>query len=445
MSLLLIILFGGQCAALLLWGLLRKGRILELPFLFACTLTGFALPQLIGLLSDPSLPSGAVDKLLVMANLSTLMMYVGYSKANRPLRIMNWSYAGPALQFCALGMVLVGCFFFFLISRLPEEITEQAQWSGLPIVYLFFATLMSYGFALATLLWGAFRSKLCLLLMLVAAVFYLDRILVTARRGVASEFLLVLLCGLWFTRRWCPPRFGMFAFALVAILAVNSAREIRQTTMQGASYGSIFQGTSAPSVQGLGAIQYIENLKQRTEEGGVELRNAALDIEATSRTMNLDYGLSLWNSMVGHYVPAQFVGAENKEALLADLPDDTYSQFSYVARVGSTHTGFSDSFRSFWYFGCLAFFAIGWLMRKLYLAAMQGHLAAQLFYMLIATRALHAITHGIDWFLWPWPHMLVFLGGALVLARIPPRTRLPLEAQSAVPPPMANPQQGLTA
>jgi len=56
-------------------------------------------------------------------------------------------------------------------------------------------------------------------------------------------------------------------------------------------------------------------------------------------------------------------------------------------------------------------------MSKLFLAAQRGHFIAQLLCLLLTVPAMHIVTHNTHWFFQSWPHMLVFLGGALWYAR----------------------------
>ena len=99
------------------------------------------------------------------------------------------------------------------------------------------------------------------------------------------------------------------------------------------------------------------------------------------------------------------------------ISSPAYEQFFYTPVLGSTLTGFSDAFASFWYFGCLKFFLIAFCMQKLWWAARGGSLMAQLLYMLMPIQALEAITHTTQNFLSPWVHMAIFLLPAIYLAR----------------------------
>jgi hypothetical protein len=62
-------------------------------------------------------------------------------------------------------------------------------------------------------------------------------------------------------------------------------------------------------------------------------------------------------------------------------------------------------------------------MQKLWLAAREGSLTAQLLYMLMPVYALQAITHTTHYFVSPWVHLGIFLLPALLMARQPMRRR----------------------
>jgi hypothetical protein len=161
----------------------------------------------------------------------------------------------------------------------------------------------------------------------------------------------------------------------------------------------------------------VENLQQQLQEGGSELENAVYEIAATEEAGSFDYGIFHWNELVFNYVPAQLFGDEFKQSLLIPIEiADSYTSFGHLSPTGSTPTGLVDCFRSFGYFGCLKFFFIALILRKLYSAAKQGHLVARVAYMLIITSALHTITHHTQWFISPWVHMGIFLLPALYFA-----------------------------
>ena len=100
------------------------------------------------------------------------------------------------------------------------------------------------------------------------------------------------------------------------------------------------------------------------------------------------------------------------------LPDVLGRVFrGYRISTGSTMTGLADAFRSFWYFGWVKFFLIGFLLKKIWNAAQSGSLGGQLLYMLLIVKTMHVITHNTHWFFSPWVHISIFLFPALIWAR----------------------------
>ena len=404
----LLITFGVVCAGLLAWGMREKGRIYEFPFLAGATFTGFVLPQLIGLRNDPVLPDYAFEKTTFMSILCAGMCYLGYIAHPKPLQMLDWKFDHNKLMGASATLTLIGAYFFFGLSRLPEDLKEAAQWTGLPVAYLFFAIILGYGFALAVLTYAATGSRLALWIALIGSLFYLDRIFLAGRRGVTLEFAFILLLSFWFGRKLSLPRPLMLAAVIFGTLLLHSTGDYRAVAMD----------DDASKWKQLNQITFLENLKQVVAEGGVELENAAFHIAATDETKNFDFGLFHWNTLVFNYVPAQLLGEDFKQSLLAPVEEnDIYALFGHVPIVGSTPTGLIDAFGSFWYFGCLKYFLIGLVLRKVYAAAAQGHFIARVCYMLIITNALHSITHHTQWFVSPWVHITLFLGPALFFAR----------------------------
>jgi hypothetical protein len=97
-------------------------------------------------------------------------------------------------------------------------------------------------------------------------------------------------------------------------------------------------------------------------------------------------------------VPAQIVGRDVKEALKVDLEDLAMEVYGYRPWIGTTLTGFTDSFTSFGPAGPVAFGAIAAFLASFWRRAVSGSLSGQYFYCILITTGLHAITHGTAWF-----------------------------------------------
>jgi hypothetical protein len=403
----LLLTFAALCALMLFQGMIRRGAIYEFPFLAGAVFTGYILPQLVGLSSDRFLPAGALETTLIMAILSAAMCWFGAAVPHRPLRAFNWSYDERRLLIVSVALSLAGAYFYFAISRLPPEMVNVSQWTGLPVVYLFFARVLTYGFAIGVLLFARNGSRAALAVALYGGVFALDRILLAGRRQDLIEFLTIILLAFWFQRNRCVPRPLMLVGLVLGALFVNSIGDYRAATA----------GPEGTRWEAIAKIDFIDNFSRIAEQGGAEVRNAVFNIAAVKRSMDFDLGVSHWNGLVFSYVPAQLVGAGIKAALYLPQSQPAYDEFFYTPPTGSTWTGLSDAFQSFWYFGCLKFFLIAIVMRKLWLAASGGNLTAQLLYMLLPVHALEAITHTTQYFLSPLVHLAVFLIPPLMLAR----------------------------
>ncbi len=403
----LLVIFALICAFLLLQGMLRRGAIYQYPFLVGAVFTGFVLPQLIGLSRDPFLPPGGLEKTLIMTILCAAMCWVGTRVVRRPWRAFDWKFDERKLLLVSAMLSLFGAYFYYAITRLPPELTEVSMWTGLPVAYLFFARMMTYGFAIAVLLFAHNRSRLALMVALFGAAFYFDRIAIAGRRAELIEFATIILLAAWFQRKRCLPRPVMLTGLIVGALFINSTGEYRAATLS----------EEGPQWDRVADIDFVGNIKRLTEEGGSELRNAVYIISAVDRNMDFDLGAFQWNRLVFAFVPRQIVGADIKSDLYLPLGDAALQEYQYTPPAGSTVTGLSDAFQSFWYFGCLEFLLIAVVMQKLWLAARNGSITAQLLYMLLPVQAMQAVTHYTNNFLLPWPHMAVFLLPALLLAR----------------------------
>lgn len=59
------------------------------------------------------------------------------------------SFSEHRLIWASAGLSAFGAVFYFLLSRLPGDVSIGMQMTGIPVVYLFFAQLMPYGLAIA--------------------------------------------------------------------------------------------------------------------------------------------------------------------------------------------------------------------------------------------------------------------------------------------------------
>lgn len=415
-----------ECLAIVAWGLVRRERMIQYPFLAAVVFLGWVIPQLFDLSNVPFLPDGALEKTVFMSMLCLAAIYVGYQMNSRPAKLFVWQFRYKRLLVASILLSLVGSYFFYQMSRLAPE--AGMQWSGKITIYHFFSGLLTLGFVIAVLLHIKRQSWVTLAIIGFNCSLYLERILIAGRRAAMIEFGMIILLAIWFKWRWVPARWFVVSGLLVGALLVNSMTEYRMATSQ--------EGIAATDWNKVLSIDYVGNLERLANEGGHELRNAVYGIEAADQTLQYDYGASLWNTLVFRYVPAQIVGADFKSALMLDLGNPAAEVFGYLPWIGTTATGMQTAFRSFWFFGAAIFALIGLIMSRWYLAAMQGNLAAQMLTMLMPTQALHAITHEYDSFFMPFVQWIVFLLPVLLIARVKQKRR-----KSKTPAPIVHREQ----
>ncbi|WP_051231017.1 hypothetical protein [Kaistia adipata] len=419
----LIWILGLASAGVVLVGLRRPEGAYHYPFLAGATFLGFIVPQLPAFAEDPFFPAGAVARTAAFASLCVAACALGWHMPRGSVRERKpWRFDEGKLLAVAAGLSLIGGFFWMKISALPYEI-KYSVYTGLPVVYVFFARLVPYGFAIALLCCARRVSLPAIAILAFDLFFYADRILVHGRRAEAADFVLLIGLAVWFQRRRAAPRLLSLVFILGAAFALTSIGD----------YRSVTTARDPSPWSALLKIDVAANFDVLIAEGGNEVRNAVVRMEAVQRSEAFDFGLSHWNMTVFNYVPAQLLGAAFKEGLT--VPLDGQTPRDYAPHPGTTETGLSDAFASFSYLGALKFFLLAYLMRGLYDAAMAGSTLCQILYALSLAPAMHAVTHHTQWPVSAWIHMAMFLVPALALARIRDRgVDGALEAARGAPP-----------
>jgi hypothetical protein len=399
--------------ALVLWllstGLVRTERAYEFPFLAGLMAFSFLLPQIPSVAGDPAVTEAAFTKTLAMTLLCLVMLWLGWGSRRAPISFFEDTFSEKRLLNAALAMSLIGAFFFFQLSRMSNELTVGVQMSGTGVAYLFFARLMIYGLAIATLCYARRPSRFAGFIILFDLFFCIDRILVTGKRGEALEIVIIFALSFWFHRGWKPPRSALVGMILATTLVMSSLSDYRQITREDEGF----------DITRIAQIDLMENFQEMLASGGLELRNAVQRIEQIDRSGEFDYGAVHWNRLVFAFVPAQIVGNPTKAALYLPVP---LPPRDYLPPTGTTETGMVDAFLSFWYFGALKFFLLAYVLSRIWASANAGSTTAQIVYMLSVVPAMHAISHITDWVLQVWVHMLVFLIPALLLATVRRRT-----------------------
>jgi hypothetical protein len=404
----------GICLGLLGWGLIRLDRIYQYPFFMGAIFTSFILPQAISLVNNPGAVSQqALERVLFMCCLCAAMCWLGYQLPLNPslIRTLDLPVNSTKIVHSGIVFVVIGYISNFLISQLPEAVRENSTWTGIVTIYAFFGGLIYPGFTIL-LLSMLQRPNLSKIVMATcAAALPLQIVILYGRRETTATFILTIGLSLYYFRRYLPPRWlvvSLICSTLLIIPLTSSYRSIAKT-------GDWHQ---------LLELRPVENFQNFVAEGDIlELRNAALLMDATARTGQYAYGTDYWNTLVFRFVPAQLVGRDLKDALQIKLQDyDLETLYGYNIPRGSTPTGIADSFTQFDYFGCFFFFISAYFFKNLWIAAiLRNSLPGQIFYISLFAPAMISVTHGTVRFFPDLVFRIVFIGTALYYARSPHR------------------------
>ncbi len=419
MSWILFTILCAQTGGVIVWALLRAERINYFSSLFALTFVGFALPQLFGLLrGSETFPSGALVKTLLMANLCFACLILGFRVNAKPSKRFLWSYTPKGLLFISSFLTVVGGACYFKITRLPDDVLNMGQWSGIVTIYNFFASALPCGFVVALYLALKRPSAPILVILAFCSVLILDRAVMDGRRSQAVMLLLSVALALWMFKGKTIPRYLFIVSAIAGYFVVYSIADYRRAIIgEGKSFNSIFLGGGLSGFKNLSDIHFLENAGNVAKEGSTEYEAAVFGIAAADENMRFDFGLSHWNALVHHFVPAQFLGQDFKESLKFNLGQTSGS--SGYEKLGSTsEPGIVDAFRSFWFFGCVKFFLIGLLMRMLLVSGLAGNINLALFYIILAPSSIIIVSHPIDFFIENIIHSALLFGAAVLMLKL---------------------------
>ncbi len=412
MQQLYIVLIVSFLGWVLLKALRSPERLYEYPYFMAATFVIFIGPQIVSLIRFPgSATPTSIESLLLM----TLLCAIASVYSNRPIPglVFSSSYSLRDARLKQIGVfyLCMSWFFLTLFSRTFASSHSEGLLSGTATIYLFFSNVIYI--AIAILLRNALRTHSISSWILFAFTMVppIQAAVFGGRRESTAHALIAIGLTLYFEKRWVPPRvIAIFslAFAMVAIPATGTYRAI-------ASDGDW------ENLSKLNLVANFENYLSR--ESILELRNAALVIEATEQTGNFAFGVGYWDEIVWRFVPAQLVGRDFKNFLMIER--DTGSLASQLLAVGytippgSTLSGIGDSFVQFGYLGALFFFALGRFFRSLWDKCKQGNLVAKLLYIGVFTSAMRSVTHQTVDFLPALIYQIMFITIAFFYAYVP--------------------------
>ena len=338
---------------IVVYGIFVRGGYCQLSFCVACLMLGWALPQFRSLLVAEFFPREAIDALAPMIFFVFLALVTGWWLGGNKVTNESTSLDVDRGHTALVVMTVIGAVLQFALRNMAAE--QVGLWSGPITILAALSSVTDVAFAFSFLCCLRSRHKLYLYLAIVNFCIMAPGTILSARRGSSMEIIAILVVGMWFQRRWQMPRVAVICGVVLAIIAANNIGNIRAVIFTIDSTGKTISRDYSWS-DFLNPDLYSE-FKDLSEISAQEVKNAAYIVASVARTGQYNYGASLWNAVVAAYVPGQFIGVEAKHALLVGQQglDAATDNFNYTAAVGTTPTGFSDSFQMFWYFGALIF------------------------------------------------------------------------------------------
>lgn len=308
-----------------------------------------------------------------------------------------------------------GLIFFGILNRIligGQDISEMgSSWTGVITMYALFTGAIPLGLCLSVLIFAKTGNEVSLVLAIIAAIPMLDTALVGVRREVLFALLITSGGAYYFAKNKMPPRAAVLATFIAGVLILNLAGEMRAFVNSGK--GNLIDAFRSEEITK--QFDYTQTDRGKASELGL----AYYDFRYTSNTGDLEFGANYWNSIANQYVPAFILGRDFKESLM--IPTFLRRASSVEEQIafsnGSTRTGFSDSFRSFYWLGALIFGIIAYAFGRIYERAKFGGIAAQYFYLTLMASGLKAITHSTAEFFSSLPFLVAISILAFSFAR----------------------------
>lgn len=390
------------CIGLLVWGIAKPERIYQYPFLMGSIFTSFLLPQAFSLVNNPGAVSGiALERVLIVSCLCAAMCWIGYNyKTNTQLLKKLYIPLNEDKLFRAgIILTIIGYIFRILLLNTNVEIAENSNWTGPATIFFFFAQVSNISFMIFMLLCLKRLNKASIIAAIISGYPLFDSIISAGRRQNTLTFLVIIGISLFFERRLLPPRVLTIFLTILTAVLIPIIGQMREDF-----WLAVFSGN-------LSGIDFQSSIDKVLEGEILELRNAALLMEAAIRNNQYGHGTGFWDSLVFQYVPGQIVGYDLKSSLQFNWTAfDLVELFGYSIPNGSTITGIGDSFIEFGYFGCLIFAFTAYFFKHLWISSVvQRSIFSQVLYAGMISPALVGLTHGIGRLLQELVFQLIFV------------------------------------
>lgn len=422
MTELYLYIFIAASAGLILWGLMRLERAYQYPFFMGSIFVSFIIPQAFVLIKNPEPASPeALERLFLMSFLCAFMCWFGYQFSPNPKWVnkLNISVSETKLFQAGTILLIIGLISKYSIRLVSIETGGHSNaWTGAATILFFFGNLLYI--ALSIFLMELLKKPNIqnFVFTALAAYFPLRDIIYAGRRQPAMTFLLIIGLCFWFVKRSIPPRW-FFVATIAAIIFLIPLFGANRSIVN----DTINQDWEAIETASERAT---ENLQ---EQNYLEIKNAAILMDAVSKTGRYGYGTAYWDATIFQFFPGQIFGHGLKEALQLKLGLSHFKYlFGYYVVPGSTNTGIGDAFAEFDYFGCLMFAFIGYFYKHLWVSAnYHNSVLSRLLYIGLGSPAMVTITHGTQRFVQEALFQLIFVGFVVYYAKRRTVNRLALK------------------
>jgi hypothetical protein len=411
MNHLLLDVFTLICLGLLGWGITRSERAYQYPFISGFILCSFLLPQAYALIENPgAIPQVAVTKVLVVSCLCASACWWGYQiKPQRQVILaLNIKLDDHRLFQAGLACMLIGNFAAFMLTRIAIQTADNGNWTGVATIYFFFLQTAIIGFTIFLIKCLKKRSYLNLFCMITSSIPLIQMVL-AGRRQPTMTLAIIIGLSLFLVHRMIPPRYFFALFVVFVLFLIPLFGVVR---------GEIWTMLFSADWTSLGTA--IQGSFSGLMEGDIlELRNAALIIDASDRTNTVGLGQGYWDALVFQFIPAQWLSANFKNALMFNANNfDLGGLYNYSIHPGTTMTGIGDSYVEFSYFGCLIFAIIAYMFKHLWIASVYyKSMPSQLLYIGLISPSMVAITHGVARFLQEFVFQLICISLIVLYSR----------------------------
>lgn len=414
MSELFLWLFISICVGIIGWGLVRPDRVYQYPFYMAAIFISFILPQGFALLDNPGAARPeAIERVLLMACLCAAMCWAGYQMKPNAEFVEKISIPIDEHKLFRMGVVMT-IFCYSLRGVLGSAIRATGltggAWSGPITIIAFFYSIINIAFAITLIHAIKYPNFRNILVAIISSYPLMELAFGGGRRSILIALILTIGLAFFYVRRYLPPR-------LLSLSAIGASAYLLPLIGQdrGEFWSKFF------TLQ-FDQISWTKSFDATLAGTTLELRNAAIMMDASQHTGQYGFGTGYWDYFVFRFIPGQLLGRDFKSALQFNLVDrNVLESFDYSVPTGTTPTGIGDSFIEFSFFGCFFYFFQAFLFKHIWAAAIEKkNLVNQVLYVGLLSNVSLNITHSTSAFFADSFFQFVFLGIALLFSRVKP-------------------------